>query len=191
MASTAPLRMASRVSCASCRRARNSSTSLVLCGARSTLLVMASLRLHVQQLHSHHHPFVGKISDHPAQRLRQHQGRRPHNVLADCQHWSLEHVNNLQLVTIFQMLLAHVLHVADRAFGLLRSAGHEEAQNEARGFPASTKRRLAQLGHSYNSFCPAMRISRPTSTRSVLLRSPMILRSGGGRLRTSVGTARI
>src|SRR5579864_8944142 len=131
MASTAPLRMASRVSCASCRRARSSSTSVWACGERIVLLLMSSLRKQIYDLHPYHDSLMRQITDHPAQGRGKHQRGRGHDVLAHGQHRRLIDVNNLQLVTILQVLVADFLDVADGVFGLLAGTGDKQAQHEA------------------------------------------------------------
>src|SRR5690242_17472550 len=122
---------------------------------------------------------VSHVADHESLRggLAFHQGRYGENLVAAHATGLLVHIDDLEVVAALQMPFADVAHAGDRARGTGREPGHVESQHVLVGRDHA----LARRG----------RRSRPTSTRSVLERSPMIFLIGVGSLRTRVGSARI
>src|SRR6185295_7011352 len=133
---------------------------------------------------------VGHVAYDPAQRaglVLDQRGRRE-NLLPAHQLGLLVHVHDLQCETVLEPRLAQLAHRADGPCGTWRHAGHEQPQHVVRaGKGIGGIAELTQI----HALALRGRRSSPTSTRSVLERSPMIFLMGVGSRRTSVGSARI
>src|SRR3982750_4689405 len=91
-------------------------------------------------------------------------------------------IDHLQLEAALQALAADAAQVLNRALRARARTRDEEAKPIASW--------LVRACPAFPHSCPALgRMSRPTSTFSVLERSPMIRLSGDGRRRTKVGIA--
>src|SRR5437763_11083223 len=96
-----------------------------------------------------------------------------------------------QFISFRQMVFAKVFNVLNGSQRAWREAGHEQTQvvglaGQGPEFFTGFRIRVgAPVGHE----APPGRRSSPTSVRSTLERSPIILRTGSGNLRTKVGIA--
>ena len=122
------------------------------------------------------------------------QGRSHHNLIFPSALMLLVKVHDGEVVVVFQVGLADGLEIGDGATRPRRAAGDVKPQNisvprrqglgggRQNGYPTSFFSSMRA-----NGFDSRVRRSRPTKTRSVLDRLPMIFRIGEGSLRTSVG----
>src|SRR5688572_23194155 len=173
--------MACRLLSASVSRRRNSSMS------RSSTFT-STLR---RQSQSGTQAFgVTHVADDAAQgfRLVFHQRRRRENLLVLDQVWLLVDIHDLELEPVLEAPLAQLSHRADRARGPRCHAGDEQPQYVTRIVECIGGRTETLEAHA---LARRGRRSRPTSTRSVFDRSPMIFLMGVGSRRTNVGNARI
>src|SRR5439155_19762747 len=113
------------------------------------------------------------------------------NLLVSGEIRLIVNIDHFQIVSALQVLLAHALDILERDLRLHRRAADIQAQDVlALARTGDLRERLPQtdlFAHRHPSSCSA----RPTNTRSVLERSPMICRTACGSLMTSVGMATI
>ena len=128
---------------------------------------------------------------------RRGSGRRLINVwrgddlLALGEHGLLVEIDDFELVRAVQVLLADRADVFDGVRGAWRHAGDVEAEDVFGTGGCIAHLGACRLWALMIPSCVDGRMSRPTSTRSLFNKSPMIFLIGSGRRRTSVGTARI
>src|SRR5579864_1929658 len=155
---------------------------------------------------------IGKVSHQLPERQWQRfdQRRRRQDLHLLGQGRLLINVDDLQLVAVLQMHLAKFAKILDGTQGPRRLPGYIQPEriflavfdirvDLQRSFLAvlllvlvvPVLASIVHLGSIVHLASMFFLTSSPTKTRSVSDRSPMILRMGWGRLRTSVGMARI
>src|SRR5262249_55605971 len=122
------------------------------------------------------------------QRPRAHQRWRGDDLLAPGSGRILIEVDDVEIVSAQQMLLAERARVRDRPGRARAHAGDEQPEDVA--FGARWAMRPSRR-HRRHAVSAAGWTSSPTSTRSAFERSPMIRFTGGGSRRTSVGMTTI
>src|SRR6185436_13931783 len=172
--------MACRLPSASTSRWRNSSISMV-----STFIstLEGQAKSMAQAIR------VGHVPDDAAEGCRpilDQRGGRDHLFSLDHLRLLVD-VDDLELEAALETGLADVAHRADRSRGTWSHAGDEQPQHVVRIVG------IVHIAVVFHAHAPVLRARRssPTSTRSVLERSPMIFLMGVGSRRTSVGSARI
>src|SRR5262249_36750703 len=128
-ASTLPVRIACMVSSASSRRARSSSSSEV---SADFAMAFRSILIFIFQVQPDEYPFGIR---HVANELPQRRGklfdksRRGNDLFTFDQYRLLVDVNHFEVVAVFQVFLAKLLDIGDRANGSGGCPGNIQAED--------------------------------------------------------------